>query len=146
MKNYHFVFAVVLSSLTLSGVQAGNIKDPASTPAATVAAKHAAATSQSPGAAYQFVDADLAPTARKIVNAATGATGLPIERLTGAMDKAPAQSFAGGTVAAAHAGPSKTGLGNTQEVASRIAEPASELLLLVALSALAIAIRRQSPN
>lgn len=150
MKNYQKIFAIVIAGLVAGSVQAGDIKAqvnaPASAPAATAAAKQAQVMMARQSAPQQFVDADLVPTARKMVNGAIGATDLPIERLTGSIDKAPAQSFAGSSVTAAHAGPSKVGLNDTQTVANRIAEPASELLLLVALSALAIAIRRQSPT
>ncbi len=145
MKNYKFVFGAIFTSVLISGAQAANIKEMATTPPSPLAMKDAASVTARTGAPYHFVDAELAP-----VHTPAASSPLPgeitVARVAGALDKAPAQSFAGGPVAAAHASPAKSGLTSTQAAASNISEPATELLLLLALSALAIVVRRQSPT
>lgn len=141
MKNYKFVLCGVLAGAAAFGVQAANIKEQAAAPASPIAMKDASQVTGGIGAPYQFVDPDLAPPAPVLVS---GPGFMPAAAMTGNMERAPAQSFAGGAVAAAHTSPGKSGLASTQAAASKISEPATELLLLVALSALAIAVRRQS--
>ena len=143
MKNYKFVFVVILTGALCTGVQAANIKEQikeqASTPPGTTVLNGAP-----PAPAFHFVDPETGPSLGSV--GSTRPAELSLARAASTLDKAPAQSFAGGTVAAAHASPGKTGLTSTQSAASKISEPATEVLLLVALSALAIAVRRQSPT
>lgn len=146
MKNYKFVFGAILTGALISGAHAANLKEQANSPAPTGLVNNGGLPAAHTGAPYQFVDPALAPPASAMAADANIMRELPPDRLAASLAQAPAQSFAGGTVAAAHASPAKSGLTSTQSAASRVAEPASELLLLVALSALAIAVRRQSPN
>lgn len=138
MKNYNYVLPLLAAGLlAIVPVKAADVKH--STPAA--AARHDAVLAPTRGApAYKFVDADAGPA---MPSAASQVAGMHAAQT---LSQVQSQSFAGGSVAAAHASPGKSGLANTQAAAERISEPASELLLLVALSALAIAVRRQSPT
>lgn len=149
MKNYKFVLGLAVAGLVAAPVQAADSTQPtaarASTPAVTAAARDAAIATLSPRPAYQF-DSRPAGQAQPVAIGTSGLTDVPLERLAASLDKPSAQSFAGSTVAAAHASPAKSGLANTQAAPSSVAEPASELLLLLGLSALAIMIRRQSPT
>ena len=140
MKNYKFVLSVVLAGAAATGAQAANIKEPAAAPTSPIAMKDAGPVTGGVGAPYHFVDPELGTAGHATVS---GPGMMPSAGMAGGMEKASAQSFAGGVVAA-HASPAKSGLASTQAAANRISEPATELLLLVALSALAIAVRRQS--
>jgi hypothetical protein len=146
MKNYKFVFGAILTGALITGAQAANLNQQATTPSSPVSVKDGGLPAARTGAPYQFVDPGAAQPARTTAADGSILRELPADRLTASLAQAPAQSFAGGKVAAAHASPAKSGLTSTQSAASRVSEPASELLLLVALSALAIAVRRQSPN
>ncbi|QYF93152.1 hypothetical protein KY495_21065 [Massilia sp. PAMC28688] len=145
MKNYKFVFGAILTGALFAGAQAANLKEQAQTPPSGLVQDGGLPAGHT-GAPYQFVDPELAQSAVTMAADPSIMRELPPDRLTASLAQAPAQSFAGGAVAAAHASPAKSGLNSTQSAASRVAEPASELLLLVALSALAIAVRRQSPT
>jgi hypothetical protein len=139
MKNYKSVLAVLSAGLFMGSIaQAAHVKEHAAFVAAAPLhdAGHIAAR---PGQAHKFVDSDP-------VSAARTAAGPVPAHAAGALSQAAAQSFAGSPVAAAQGGPARVDLANTQAAAERISEPASELLLLIALSALAIAVRRQSPT
>lgn len=140
MKNYKSVLPVLWAGLFAGSIaQAAHVKEHTASVAA-VQAQEAALVSPRPGQGYKFVDVDPA------VPAKTPAAGPIPQHAAGAISQTAAQNFAGAPMASAHASPAKGGLSSTQAAAERIAEPASELLLLIALSALAIAVRRQSPT
>lgn len=143
MKNFKFDCGVVLMGALLSVAQAANGDNQAGMPTARNATYQAGVAGISPGAPYYFSDSELSTPAHVFSTSTAGMDKLPMAQVAASLSNIPPPPFAGMATAVNPAG---SGLTSTQAVANKISEPATELLLLLALSALAIAVRRQSPT
>ncbi len=143
MKNYKFVVGLLLSSMVLHPAQAGS-----PTPSQDVS-RVASAASGASSVVFQNVNIAQSPvnTASYFAmpRAATPAE-LPINNFMSFVSLPDAFHYLEGGAKTVHGLRAQTKLTQQTAVAENVTEPASEILLLAGLSALAIAIRRQSPS
>ncbi len=150
MKNYKFVFGLLLSSVLGSVVHAstGNAHadGPALSDPAVASAGHANAAGPDARTAQRLAKLDTIGGSLSAVRATLPVIEVPVDEFIRRVDvpralypshdqRATAQGLMAETKMAVHAA-----------VAEDVAEPASEVLLLAGLSALAIAVRRQSKS
>ncbi len=148
MKTSQFLLAIAIAGAVTSGVQAATDLQhvPASSPTPTTISLHMLKAAPRPHPiapslpTFQYpVMMDWAP-AQSLPLAAADADVETAKVTLLNLPLADSESHADST------GKAKTELAGQYEVAKSIAEPASELLMLVALAALAIAVRRQLPT
>lgn len=143
MKNCKFVVGVLLSSVLIHGAQAASITpqtetDPASVPpsgGASIVFQHAGA-SKFPLPAIRHAGA---------ARPSAGAP-MPVNNFLSFVNLPTAFHYLDGDSGPVQGLRVQTKLAQQGAAAESVTEPASEVLLLAGLSALAIAIRRQSPS
>jgi hypothetical protein len=139
MKNYKSVLVLVLSAALYQGVQAASVV-PSSGPGRSSLTPAVAA-----GPAHASAGSLQGATQLALHVGGSGAVAPLLKTVIGTANASPTFAYAdrGNTVQGLK---QETKMAQHTAAAKSIAEPASEVLLLAGLSALAIAIRRQSPS
>jgi hypothetical protein len=143
MKNYQFVVGLLLLNLHGLGAQAASV-----TPNADA---NGAATSPSGGSLVALQDTHspqfAVPAASRFSAARTNTMAeMPIDNFLSVVNLSTAFHYVDGEGDAVRGLQVQSKLAQRSADAADVTEPASEVLLLAGLSALAIAIRRQSPS
>ena len=143
MKNYKFVTGLLLSCILGHGAQAASL-----TPQAEANRVAAAPVGGGP-AVFQPVAAVQRPVslaARAVAPRAAAPAELPINNFMSYVNLRTAFHYLDGGAASVQGLRAQTKMTQQTAAVADVTEPASEILLLAGLSALAIAIRRQSPS
>ncbi|MEJ7805080.1 MAG: hypothetical protein WKG03_04060 [Telluria sp.] len=140
MKNYQFVVGLLLSSVVSHGVHAAS-----PSPAAHA---NRAAFPATGGSSILVQSIHAAPPADRqfAMPRPPTAAEVPLNNFLSFASLSNAFHYLEGGASAAQGLRAQTRLTQQTTVAKDVTEPASEILLLAGLSALAIAIRRQSPS
>ena len=143
MKNYKFVIGLLLGGMLWHGAQAASL-----TPQTD--ANHAA-VAPTGGGSVVFQPANVVQRPLALANhvgarRALAPAAAPIDNFMSYVNLRTAFHYLDGRADSVQGLRSQTKLAQQSAAVSDVTEPASEILLLAGLSALAIAIRRQSPS
>jgi hypothetical protein len=146
MKNYKFVLAVLLSSGAHFGAHAASTTSPtqANHTATKATALGGVALQNLQANALTLERAAAPPAVHQLATLTMPDPALPVDHQVKDATLAKAFHYLDGD--AAQGSRTQAKLAQQTAAAKNVSEPASEILLLAGLSALAIAVRRQSPS